>query len=370
MQPASAYQSSQTGEVVHGENRTTSIVKDGSAKFDISPLCIADVQDANLDITQLWGLVNSQGALTEQNLPIWYSLGPPVAIDDGRSDDSFTQLATTAVEEIDQASVEDSTDESAYSESLSMETDHLYDQKTSQAGFEMEDHAGIANPTEALANDSTAIHTSSFHADPHAQTHGPVIPLSSDAPQCSGDFEQARSNAARGDVSGMLELGGYYFHGEGGASQDFLLAMSWFQRAASRGSAAAQFNIATMYRQGHGVLPNITTAWEWYLKAAKQGHADAEYSLGLLYFNGEGMGWQYLIAMAWFLKSAKQMNPSALIALGMMYHFGIGVREDDKKAQEYYDRALGQKINAARAKRNGISSSDIGVTGDCAVVEE
>ncbi|KAF9122081.1 hypothetical protein BGW39_010050 [Mortierella sp. 14UC] len=235
--------------------------------------------------------------LTEKNLHTWHSLGTQVAIGNlGRSEDIISGQAATALEEGDRRSAQDSAYHSAYTASLSMQTRRPRRPTTGQAGFDMEHHIGIANHADT-ANNPPATQTTSAGADPLSQTQARATLRNSDTARYSSAFQQARTNAAHGDLQGMIGLGCCYYHGEGGASQDFSLAMNWFKRVAKLGSAEAQFNIATMYRQGHGVLHNATTALEWYLKAAEQGHANAEYSVGLLYFNGVGVRRDYSTAI-------------------------------------------------------------------------
>lgn len=46
-------------------------------------------------------------------------------------------------------------------------------------------------------------------------------------------------------------------------------------RAAEKGEAEAQYNLALKYEYGEGVPENVSEAIYWYNLAAAQGHSDA-----------------------------------------------------------------------------------------------
>ena len=59
--------------------------------------------------------------------------------------------------------------------------------------------------------------------------------------------------------------------------------MHWYQRAALKGHADAQFNLALLYELGRGVPPNPEKAIYWYKLAAAHGHWNAQYNLARLF---------------------------------------------------------------------------------------
>ena len=61
-------------------------------------------------------------------------------------------------------------------------------------------------------------------------------------------------------------------------------------------------------------------------------NSDEELKLGLKYLNGEGVKQDYKKAFEWFSKAAEQGNTEAQLHLGQMYYNGEGVNQDDKKA--------------------------------------
>ena len=60
-------------------------------------------------------------------------------------------------------------------------------------------------------------------------------------------------------------------------------------KAAERGDASVQTNLARMYESGRGVRRNYAEAATWYHKAAEQDQASAQFALGNLYQGGKGV---------------------------------------------------------------------------------
>jgi len=63
-------------------------------------------------------------------------------------------------------------------------------------------------------------------------------------------------------------------------------------------------NIANMFAQGRGVPKNDMLAAKWYRKAATEGSAEAQYQLAQMYFDGRGVGKDSEQAEMWLRKSA------------------------------------------------------------------
>ena len=68
--------------------------------------------------------------------------------------------------------------------------------------------------------------------------------------------------------------------------QDPAQAAIWYRRAADKGHAGAQMNLAMMYFDGEGVPRDIVQAIAWYEKAAEHGESIASFSLGSIYESG------------------------------------------------------------------------------------
>ena len=55
----------------------------------------------------------------------------------------------------------------------------------------------------------------------------------------------------------MSAIGGLYIHGFG-VEKDYAEALKWFHKAAAKGNAAAMGNIGWAYKNGNGVIKNLT----------------------------------------------------------------------------------------------------------------
>jgi serine/threonine protein kinase/TPR repeat protein len=78
-------------------------------------------------------------------------------------------------------------------------------------------------------------------------------------------------------------------------------AMGILQPLAKDGDPVAQFNVATMYHAGRGVLANNRVALDWMRKAAWQGQSDAQISLARMYLGGIDGVQDPFLAYTWFL---------------------------------------------------------------------
>jgi TPR repeat protein len=92
---------------------------------------------------------------------------------------------------------------------------------------------------------------------------------------------------------------------------------AWFRfwALAREGNAAAQFNLGQLYRQGHGIPPDLDQARQWYTAAAAQGYSYAQYNLGIMYEFGQGTAGNKSEARRWYRRAAAQNLPEAQRAL-------------------------------------------------------
>ena len=75
------------------------------------------------------------------------------------------------------------------------------------------------------------------------------------------------SKSHRYQIGKMYEVGR-------GVRKDFSKARQWYQRAADKGHAKAQFNMGYMCIRNNG--QDCGMAAEWFKKAAQQGHKEAQ----------------------------------------------------------------------------------------------
>ena len=68
----------------------------------------------------------------------------------------------------------------------------------------------------------------------------------------------------------------------------------------------AQFNLATMYQNGIGVVQNYEKAFEWHLKAAEQGMLGSQVNAGIMYENSIGTQKDIKKAIEWYTIAAER----------------------------------------------------------------
>ncbi|MGI9026583.1 MAG: tetratricopeptide repeat protein, partial [Burkholderiaceae bacterium] len=112
-------------------------------------------------------------------------------------------------------------------------------------------------------------------------------------------------------------------------------AYASYLRAAKRGQAIGQYNVAIMAFNGEGTKRDTAASLQWLTRAAKQGFALAQYNLGLLYENGTGIERSQKDASAWFLRAAEQDNVDAQVAVATQYLLGRGVEKSDTRAAQW-----------------------------------
>lgn len=145
--------------------------------------------------------------------------------------------------------------------------------------------------------------------------------------------------AKTGYTPAQNQLATIYRDGLWGESPDSKKAEEWYTKAADKGFAPAQYNLAEMIWE-RGGKENQGSSLEWYLKAANEGFAPAQYKLGQLYedFAQNSKGnkkkeeghWKE--AIKWFTKAADQGDVSAKSDLSLLYGAGKGVHENAELA--------------------------------------
>jgi hypothetical protein len=85
------------------------------------------------------------------------------------------------------------------------------------------------------------------------------------------------------------------------------------------GNADPQFAVARLYQMGAGpgsAENGDKQAAMWYFKAAERGHAEAQNNLAVMYYYGQGVDKNIPLAVEWLEKSAAQGNQVAQQSLG------------------------------------------------------
>ncbi len=133
------------------------------------------------------------------------------------------------------------------------------------------------------------------------------------------------------------------------ARGDLPRAKWWLKKAAQKGHAPAQYQLAVMYYTGEGMEQNTQRARELLEKAAQQGYAPAQYLLALMYSNGAGMEQRYTArAIEWYEKAAQQGYAPAQYLLAEMYYKGEGGKTDKPQARYWLEKAAQQGFDPAK----------------------
>jgi localization factor PodJL len=131
------------------------------------------------------------------------------------------------------------------------------------------------------------------------------------------------------------------------AAPDPRQAFAWYERAAARGLAAAQFRLALALERGIGVGVDRERAKVWYGRAAEQGHVRAMHNLGVLLAAGERA--DDVTAARWFAQAAERGLADSQFNLAVLHESGRGVTKDLKQA--YFWFALAAKSGDPAAVR-------------------
>ena len=75
-------------------------------------------------------------------------------------------------------------------------------------------------------------------------------------------------------------------------------------------------------------------------EAAELGDARGQVLYGLCYYYAHGVKEDDKKAVEWFTASAEQGNAQGQFSLGQCYYFGEGVKEDEKKAVKWFTRSV------------------------------
>ena len=101
------------------------------------------------------------------------------------------------------------------------------------------------------------------------------------------DAETWLSRAAQGDAPGAAFALAALLEREARDEAAFAAAAQWYEHAAAAGEARAQYNLARLYRLGHGVPRDPERARALYEAAAEQGSIRAQLTLAMLFEGGE-----------------------------------------------------------------------------------
>lgn len=148
--------------------------------------------------------------------------------------------------------------------------------------------------------------------------------------------------AKSGNIEAQFELAELLL--EQGDQRSKMESLTWFEMAAERGSAEAQYRLGRLYLDDTFGKPNLTTAKKWLHKSAAQNFTPARVSLKRLV--GSRIHKEERLETLQTLARADDEN--AQYELGQYYEL---VKRDYKEACKWYEKAAGHGyIDAVNAK--------------------
>jgi TPR repeat protein len=169
--------------------------------------------------------------------------------------------------------------------------------------------------------------------------------------------------AQKGDAAAQYNVALMYRQGQG-TTKDEAKAFEWYLRAAKQGDQLSMAQVGESYRLGTGVKKNAQEAVKWLQAAAEKGAASAAYSLGMMYYEGQDVAKDEQAALRWIRQAADAGDSNGQVMLGYMYENGLGVGSDPVKAVELYRKAAEQKNSVGQYNLGVMYANGIGVKKD------
>jgi localization factor PodJL len=163
-----------------------------------------------------------------------------------------------------------------------------------------------------------------------------------------------RTAAATGDAAAEYEIATRYAEGRGVVA-DLGEAARWYERSAGKGVALAQFRYATMLEKGVGVKKDLGQARRYYLAAAGRGNAKAMHNLAVLYAEGIDGKPDFGNAVQWFRKAAEHGVADSQYNLAVLLARGLGAPKDIAESYKWFALAAAQGDKEAARKRDEVA---------------
>ncbi|WP_026379853.1 peptidoglycan-binding protein [Afifella pfennigii] len=151
---------------------------------------------------------------------------------------------------------------------------------------------------------------------------------------------------------------------DGGLLLPAAIGSDKLRRAAETGVAEAQFEIASRYAEGRGVMRDAAEAVRWYEKAARTGLAPAQYRLGSIYEKGRGVPKDIDRAFDWYEKAAAAGNVKAMHNLAVLHAEGAVGEPDLEKAAGLFERAAERGVRDSQFNIAVLYARGLGVPQD------
>lgn len=118
-------------------------------------------------------------------------------------------------------------------------------------------------------------------------------------------------------------------------------AVGLLKKSAQKGSAQAQHYFGLICEYGRGVPQDFILAKSYYMKAAEQHNIESIYNLALMHMFGRpgGIAQDFRMALALLQQAAQRSHGPSIYYLGVMKINGHGTFVDYEEALNWFDRA-------------------------------
>lgn len=212
--------------------------------------------------------------------------------------------------------------------------------------------AASAEMREAVPADSQA---TALGATSDAITAAAEAPVAVEIPNGlqPASLVEAVKNA---DPVAYFEVGSRYTDGRD-VEVDLAAAAKWYQLAADKGFAPAEYRLASFYEKGTGVARDLEKARTLYLSAAEKGNASAMHNLAVLYATGATGTPDFKEAARWFTAAADLNVRDSQFNLAILYARGSGVEQDLTESYKWFAVAARQGDQDAAQKRDEVANA-------------
>ena len=164
-----------------------------------------------------------------------------------------------------------------------------------------------------------------------------------------------RAAAMAGDAAAEFEIATRFADGHGAPTNNEQ-ALHWLELAAKQGLAPAEFRLGGYYEKGIGVKKDLGTARDLYTAAAAKGNGKAMHNLAVLYAEGVNGPADYRTAAQWFRKAAEHGVTDSQYNLAILYARGVGVEQNYAEAYKWFTLGANAGDNEAAKKRDEIAA--------------
>lgn len=145
--------------------------------------------------------------------------------------------------------------------------------------------------------------------------------------------EELVSEADKGNVDAMLDLGYMHLYGVNGVNVDYQKALAYYEKASEKNSPVAYNNLGSLYFNGIGVETDRLKAISYFEKATELGSSDAAVNLAIIYLGDtDNVNETQYKKIKGLLMKAEGDNNIAKYLIGYSTYKGFLFDKNDKKA--------------------------------------